>query len=90
MKPMFSRHRTHDEVQKLCKKLKVPFDDTLYRERGFDTVLIGSKGRGFVIYNCWNGRFFGTTDRGVRFTSDQSRHDKQPWMVKLLHFFYVE
>lgn len=86
----FARHRTHDEIVALCKKHKVPLDDSLYLQRGWDTILVGTKDLGYVIYNTWNGKFFGTTDKGTPFDSCSTRHDRTEWMQKLLHFFYVE
>jgi hypothetical protein len=47
---------------------------------------------GTVMFNTFNGRFFGTTDRGIEFSSDSDsdEHEGEPWMRALLAFFYVE
>lgn len=86
----FSRHLTHDELKKQCKKLKVPFDDHLYRERGWDTVVVGELSGAHVIYNVWNGKFFGRTPHGRSFSSSDTNWKNAPWFWKLLNFFYVE
>lgn len=90
MTKKFSRHRTHEEIKALCKKQRVPINDDNFQLHGWDSVLIGTKEQGFVIYNTFNGRFFGKTDRGVDFDSSSPKHDKAAWMQALLNFFYVE
>lgn len=45
---------------------------------------------GWVMFNTFNGRFFGSTPEGVRFNSDLTLHDDEPWFQQLLSFFYVE
>lgn len=84
----FARHLTYDELKKQCKRLKVPFDDHLYRERGWDTVLVGEPQGGFVVYNTFNGRYFGRTPAGHSFSSNDPA--RTPWSQQLLKFFYLE
>lgn len=86
----FTRHKTYDEIRAQCRMLRVPLNDEQYRVYGWDTILVGAKDLGFVIYNTFNGRFFGKTDKGVDFNSDSTRHDRTAWMQQLLAFFYVE
>lgn len=47
-------------------------------------------GRAYVMFNTVNGRFWGHTDRGIEFSSDSTRYEKEPWFQALLSFFYVE
>lgn len=85
----FKRHRTYEEIKALCKKQKVPLNDFNYRERGWDSIMLGTKDDGWVVYNTFNGRFFGKTPTGKDFTSDSTKHDKAEWMQQLLAFFYT-
>lgn len=85
---VFARHLSYEELKKQCKKLKVPMDDTLYREQGWDTVVVGTVGSGHVIYNTFNGKYFGSTPSGHSFTSSDPA--RAPWARDLLNFFYVE
>ena len=73
-----------------CKAQGVPVDDHHYRTKGWDCIVLGDPKmqRGYVVYNTFNGRFHGVTDKGVKFTSDSSKHDNEPWMQALLAFFY--
>lgn len=84
-----------------AKAQGVAVDDYNYRKFGADHIALGvasgkrpdgsplvpGSGRGCVMFNTCSGRFFGVTDKGVRFCSDSSKHDKQPWMQALLSFF---
>jgi hypothetical protein len=49
-----------------------------------------AKPSGYVLFNTFNGRFFGKTDKGVPFSSDSAEHEAEPWFQALLSFFYVE
>ena len=103
----FAGFKSHDEIQHQCEnppqqgmlpEPPVPFNDHLYRERGYDTVVVGDindRRYGHVIYNTFNGRFFGTTPMlegawppGVDFNSNSAKFDSQPWFAALLEFFY--
>lgn len=42
-----------------------------------------------VFYNTFNGRFFGTTDAGKQFNSNNADLDGEPWFAALLAFVYV-
>ena len=94
-KTKFARHKTYKEIKQQCRKQKVPLNDNLYVTKGWDTILVGAKDRvdrngGWVIYNTFNGRFFGKTPAGKNFNSDETRWDKSEWMQALLNFFYSE
>jgi len=88
----FKRFKTYEEIKAQCAEQGLLFDDRLYRERHFDTVVVRSAegSKDYVIYNTTNGRFFGETGEGDRINSDSTRHDKEPWMQALLDFFLVE
>lgn len=47
-------------------------------------------GVGYVMYNTFNGTFFGRTPEGVRFSSSSTAHESEAWFQQLLSFFYVE
>jgi hypothetical protein len=51
------------------------------------TSIAGNSDSGQVLYNVFNGRFFGTTPEGVQFASEDDR-DGTPWFDALLNFFY--
>ena len=42
-----------------------------------------------VFYNAFNGRFFGTTDAGKKFNSNDTDLDSELWFAALLDFVYV-
>lgn len=88
----FKRHKTFDEIVDQCRTQKLYLDAESYFLEGGDTICVGapSSGLGWVIFNTFNGRFFGKTDKGIEFSSDTDEHDKEPWMQALLNFFYVE
>jgi hypothetical protein len=56
-------------------------------------VLAGADGNprgGFVMFNTFNGTFYGMTDKGVEFDSGSTKHEREPWFQALLSFFYIE
>lgn len=92
----FHRFRTASELRTLCRDLGIRFDDSRHRNDGADTVVVGGpicrdkEGACWVIYNVYNGTFFGRTDKGVEFSSSSTLHEDEPWFQQLLEFFYVE
>jgi hypothetical protein len=90
----FSAVKPVDLILKQCKEQGVPVNDHLYRTAMWDTIVIGNQAKGkklgHVVFNTFNGRFSGVTDKGVKFTSDSPKHDNEPWMQALLNFFYTE
>jgi hypothetical protein len=80
-------------IKKQCRAAGIHFSDRLYRE-GSDYVVItsikGDNHSGQVLFNQFNGNFFGTTPAGVQFDSKKTTHEKEPWFQALLAFFYVE
>lgn len=85
----FAGIKTLKVIKAQCKAARITFDDYLYRKKGNDHVrVIG--GGATVLFNSFNGRFFGTTDKGVTFNSDSTEHESEPWFQALLAFFYIE
>lgn len=41
-----------------------------------------------VMFNTFNGTFFGETDKGVAFNSSSTKYEEKAWFQKLLTFFY--
>lgn len=85
----FSRHKTYEEIRQQCALQRLEFNDRLFKTAGWDTIAVYGGGA-TVVYNTFNGRFFGSTPTGVEFNSDDPQFDKKPWMQALLRFFYVE
>lgn len=85
----FASIKPLEVIQQQCAEQGLVFNDRLYREQGWDTVLIQG-GDAQVVYNTFNGRFFGWTPNGEAFSSDECVHEDEPWFQALLSFFYVE
>ena len=84
----FGGNRSLDEIERQCKAQGVVFDDYRYRMVGDDFVRIHGGGA-WVLFNTFNGNFFGQTPDGEQFASDDKR-DGTPWFDALLNFFYRE
>ncbi len=85
----FARHKTLEEIEAQCAALNVPLDKRLY-DGGDDCVTVGNPDSGYAIYNVVNGRFFGKTDLGIDFSSDEPDYDEHEWFAQLLNFFMAE
>lgn len=87
----FKRHLSHDEVKAACATAGYQFDDEKYLQGSDFMRIVGQFGdkEAAVIYADWNGRFFGATSDGIKFSSDRDEHDGQPWFDAMLAFFYV-
>jgi hypothetical protein len=83
----FSKSKTREQVKAQCDALGLVFDDLAY-ERGSDFTAIRGGGAQ-VLWSSFNGRFFGTTDTGIEFSDDNTKHEAEPWFQALLEFFYV-
>lgn len=71
----------------------VSIDARKYLNEGSDHILFHSGPLGpswHVLYNTFNGRFFGRAPNGELFTSDAVTHEGEPWFQALMSFFYVE
>ena len=79
-------HKNYEQIKAQCKQLGITLNDKLYKEGNSDFVFLEGGGAR-VYYSSFNGRFFGTTDLGVEFSSDSTEHDHEPWFQTLLDFF---
>jgi hypothetical protein len=80
--------KTYEQIKAQCQALGLTLKDKLYSADHADHVIIEGGGAR-VYYNTTNGVFFGTTDLGVEFASDNNAHDHEPWFQTLLDFFLV-
>lgn len=85
----FARHKTSDEVIKQCAEQGIYLNMERYSQ-GSDYITVGTHEKGYAVYSVVNGRFFGKTDSGIEFSSDDTCYDAEPWMQALLNFFLVE
>lgn len=87
-------------IQEQCLHAGIDFVDDLWRA-GDDCVGIWTKTKdmslGYVIFNTFNGRFFGKTPegdpyepQGTTFSSENAIHEGEAWYQDLLNFFYME
>lgn len=83
----FAGNKTLAQIKAQCKAAGIEFDDSRYK-KGDDHVAIRSPGV-MVLFSSFNGRFFGNTPDGKKFSSDDAL-DGAPWFDQLLNFFYVE
>ena len=83
----YTRHKTMEEVRAQCEAQGVAFGSKLYVEKGWDTVYVGIAGQGHVVYNTFNGKFFGATPTGRRFDSSSTLYEHRDWFQALLDFF---
>jgi hypothetical protein len=106
----FAGKKPLETIRQQCKLQGVHFNDFLFRTQRSDYVVLTSKkgnnDSGQVLYNTFNGTFFGTTPAkrdwhhplvnkfcppaGVEFDSNSTEHENEPWFQALLSFFYVE
>lgn len=82
----FAGNKTLSQIRAQCKAQRVQFIDSQWR-RGSDYVTLKSPGA-WVMFNTFNGRFFGETPDGFEFNSND-KLDGTPWFDALLNFFYV-
>jgi hypothetical protein len=82
----FAGNRPLKEIRAMCKAQGVQLIDSQWK-RGSDYVTLRSPGA-YVMFNTFNGTFFGKTPANVEFSSDD-RRDGEPWFDALLNFFYV-
>lgn len=84
----FAGNKSLTVIQQQCQAAGLTYDQSAF-ERGSDFVRI-SAGGAHVLYSTFNGRFFGQTPDGIRFSSDSTAHESEDWFQALLSFFYVE
>lgn len=83
----FGGVKSLEQIKEQCIACGVEFSDKEFR-KGSDYVLLRSP-KAHVLFSSFNGRFFGVTPEGTRFSSDAT-FDGEPWFDQLLSFFYVE
>jgi hypothetical protein len=76
-----------EQIKEQCIACGVEFSGKVSR-KGSDFILLRSP-KAHVLFSAFNGRFFGVTPNGIRFSSDDDL-DGEPWFDQLLAFFYVE
>lgn len=102
----FAGHKTLEQIKAQCKAQGVRYDDSKFRtgsdrvEIGGPVHMLNVTDKpsyfltrscpAWVLYNSFNGNFFGTTDRGIQFDSTSTEHKNEPWFQALLAFFYEE
>jgi hypothetical protein len=100
MKQQFKRIRTLTEMEQLAGSKGWLMNTTKMQDASSDYFVVafrtGSKVRGTMLVSGYNGRFFGTAHvaakgkvKAVVFSSDTTKHDKQPWCKELLGFVYT-
>ena len=75
-----------DILRAQAKACHVKLEEQAFK-RGSDMVYFKSPGV-VIALNTFNGRFYGN-DGEMTFSSDSSKHDKEPWFQTLLEFFYT-
>lgn len=84
----FQGHRSFDQIAAECKAQGLTLECAGYVKNGSDHIgVVGGGVR--ILYNTFNGRFFGTHPDGRSF-SESSQFDGEPWFDALLGFFYFE
>lgn len=78
-----ARKRTTNDVLARARKAG------LQVHKGSFVLMLESPGA-HVFFNPTSGMFWGKTPTNVQFHSSNRDHDAQPWMQKLLHFFWIE
>lgn len=92
----YSRFRTVEELDAECRKRGLKLNTKKFDE-GSDYVSVVHpckfKGVGThvtVLISMVNGRFFGAFPDETMFSSDNNKHDDQPWFQSILSLVYVE
>lgn len=88
----FKGNKSLTHIESQCKQAGIHFNDYLLRTGTSDYVVITTikddNYSGQVLYNTFNGTFFGTTPDGTQFDSRSTEHEHEPWFQQLLEFFY--
>lgn len=91
----FKTHRSLKEIKAACKENDFEFSDEKYKQ-GSDHVSFTFKHESteaFVLFNTFNGRAFGTINKGTKnegwFSTDSDTHESEPWFNALSDFIYV-
>lgn len=87
----FSGVKSVEQIKAQCAEHDLSIDTSKF-DAGNDYVkfdFIHADTSMEVMFNGFNGRFFGTTDGGQKFTSNDANLDGTPWFDALLDFVYV-
>lgn len=90
---VFKRVRSPDQIQQTCVERGWKWDSRKHDEEGFDHIRIDfalEAVSGHLLFNAFNGRFFGELKTGVRFDSNVATHEACDWFQELLKVFYAE
>jgi hypothetical protein len=92
MTTTFGRIKTVTEIVSQCRAQGVPVETAKHLRGQSDFIMVGrpESDFGHALYNSFNGKFFGVTDLGQRFSSEDRALDAQPWFQALLAFFYAD
>lgn len=84
----WKRCKSLAEIEQQCKEQDLALSQEKYQRGESDYVTVSTKhGTDLVLFCPFNGRFFGHTDQGVRFSCDDYENDNEPWFQALLEFF---
>lgn len=88
--PHFQRVKTIAEISEQCHQQQLVLDTRQFRFGGYITVggrKDGSDKGAYANFNPWHGRFFGKTDQGQEFDSEDMTCEGEPWFHALKAFF---
>lgn len=86
--PTFNRHKPMDQIRAQCLAEGVELKEERHKAGDSDFVRLAGGGC-WVMFNTVNGRFWGETPDGTKFTSEGKNHEGKPWFQALLAFFYT-
>jgi len=86
---MFNGARKLGDIIAAAQTQGVPIDARKWHE-GSAYIVFGTRPFGYVMFNTFNGNFFGETPLGVAFNSKDTAYENKPWFQALLSFFYEE
>jgi hypothetical protein len=88
---VFERHRTLEELQAVCAERGWTLNTAVF-EQGGDGVSFHFKigeVSGFAVFNTFNGQIIGHLKNGEPFSSQDGKHEGEPWFNELLDVAYV-
>ena len=88
----YKRKRTYRELKKLAAKFGWKFNDNALKAGSSDFIqieFVAGKIRGMFLISSVNGWFFGNTEDGLDFNSNDTANDRKPWFKALLNFAYT-
>lgn len=88
----FSRVRNLSEVEAAVRQRGWKWDSYRHDVEGMDHIRIDfrvGETEGMVLYASFNGKFLGQLSDKTPFSSDNTKHDNEPWFQALLETFYA-